>query len=144
MPQFGAICMVNPDIKIITKIPSAALSPNSRSHWRVKHRASKSVKKATAAGVQIALLIDGKPEGIPWHKVELQATYYHKCKRRRDPDNLIALLKYPIDGLVMGGLLVDDDQITLKPVQRLIDKDNPRLEMTISPLSVAANVEQQQ
>ena len=61
-------------ITIVTKIPSAALSPNSRSHWRVKHRASKSVKKATAAGVQIALSLDGKPEGIPWHEVELQTT----------------------------------------------------------------------
>ena len=141
-PQFGAICMDK--ITIVTKIPSAALSPNSRSHWRVKHKASKSVKKVTVVGLHVAMALDGKPEGIPWHEVELQATYYHKCKRRRDPDNLIALLKYPIDGLVIGGLLVDDDQITLKPVQRLIDKDNPRLEMTISPLSVAANAEQQQ
>ena len=141
VPQFGAICMDK--ITIVTKIPSASLSPNSRSHWRVKHRASKSVKKATAAGVQIALSLDGKPEGIPWHEVELQATYYHKCKRRRDPDNLIALLKYPIDGLVMGGLLVDDDQITLQPVLQMIDVDNPRLEMTISPLSAVASEEPQ-
>ena len=119
-------------IKVITKIPSAALSPNSRSHWRVKHKASKAVKQATAAGVQIAFQLDGEPEDLPWHEVELQATYYHNCKRRRDPDNLIALLKYPIDGLVLGGLLIDDDMITLKPVNRLIDKDNPRLELQIS------------
>jgi Holliday junction resolvase RusA-like endonuclease len=122
-------------IKIVTKIPSAALSPNSRSHWRVKHAASKSSKKVTVNGVQVALaLLHETPDGLPWHEVELQATYYHNCKRRRDPDNLVALLKYPIDGLVAGGLLVDDDQITLKPVIRLIDKDNPRLEMTVTPL----------
>lgn len=132
-------------IKIVTKIPSAALSPNSRSHWRVKHAASKSIKKVTVNSVQVALsLLHEIPEGLPWHEVELQATYYHNCKRRRDPDNLVALLKYPIDGLVVSGLLVDDDQITLKPVQRLIDKDNPRLELTVSPLSVVANEEQQQ
>ena len=119
-------------IKVITKIPSAALSPNSRSHWRVKHKASKAVKKATAAGVQITFSLDGEPEDLPWHEVVLQATYYHKCKRKRDPDNLVALLKYPIDGLVLGGLLIDDDMITLKPVNRLIDKDNPRLELQIS------------
>ena len=119
-------------IKVITKIPSAALSPNSRSHWRVKHKASKAVKQATAAGVQIAFQLDGEPEDLPWHEVELQATYYHSCKRRRDPDNLGALLKYPIDGRVLGGLLIDDDMITLKPVNRLIDKDNPRLELQIS------------
>jgi Holliday junction resolvase RusA-like endonuclease len=119
-------------VKVITKIPSAALSANSRSHWRVKHKASKAVKKATAAGVQIAILLDGKPDSMPWHVVELEATFYHNCKRRRDPDNLVALLKYPIDGLVLGGLLIDDDMITLKPVNRLIDKDNPRLELLIS------------
>jgi Holliday junction resolvase RusA-like endonuclease len=119
-------------VKVITKIPSAALSANSRSHWRVKHKASKAVKKATAAGVQIAILLDGKPDGMPWHVVELEATFYHNCKRRRDPDNLVALLKYPIDGLVLGGLLIDDDMITLKPVNRLIDKDNPRLELLIT------------
>tara|TARA_R110000824_G_scaffold190006_2_gene371398 strand:+ start:4026 stop:4406 length:381 start_codon:yes stop_codon:yes gene_type:complete len=119
-------------VKVITKIPSAALSANSRSHWRVKHKASKAVKKATAAGVQIAILLDGKPDSMPWHVVELEATFYHNCKRRRDPDNLVALLKYPIDGLVLGGLLIDDDMITLKPVNRLIDKDNPRLELLIT------------
>ena len=123
-------------MKVITKIPSASLSPNSRSHWRVKHKASKAIKRSTALGVRIALALDGKPEDLPWHEVELQATYYHKCKRRRDPDNLVALLKYPIDGLVLGGLLIDDDMITLKPVNRLIDKDNPRLEMVITRASL--------
>ena len=123
-------------MKVITKIPSASLSPNSRSHWRVKHKASKAIKRSTALGVRIALALDGKPEDLPWHEVELQATYYHKCKRRRDPDNLVALLKYPIDGLVLGGLLIDDDMITIKPVNRLIDKDNPRLEMVITRASL--------
>jgi len=141
--QSGVICMDR--ITIITKIPSAALSPNSRCHWRVKHAASKSIKKVTANSVHIALSrLHKLPEDLPWHEVELQATYYHNCKRRRDPDNLVALLKYPIDALVTAGLLIDDDQITLKPVQRFIDKDNPRLELTISPLSVVANEEQQQ
>tara|TARA_R110000824_G_scaffold217897_2_gene404354 strand:+ start:6095 stop:6511 length:417 start_codon:yes stop_codon:yes gene_type:complete len=123
-------------LRIITRIPSAALSPNSRSHWRVKHKASKVIKEATAHAVQIALRVSEEinKRELPWHEIELQAVYYHHCNRRRDPDNLIALLKYPIDGLVLGGLLVDDDQITLKPVIRLIDKDNPRLEMTITPL----------
>lgn len=119
-------------VKVVSKIPSAALSPNSRSHWRVKHKASQSIKKSTAASVRIAISMD-QVEGLPWHEVTLQATYYHSCKRRRDPDNLVALLKYPIDGLVLGGLLIDDDMITLKPVQRLIDKENPRLELVVSP-----------
>jgi len=67
----------------------------------------------------------------PYHEVTLQATYYHSCRRRRDPDNHIAKLKYAIDGLVIGGLLVDDDKITLKPVQFAIDKEHPRLELSI-------------
>jgi Holliday junction resolvase RusA-like endonuclease len=122
-------------VNIVTKIPSAALSPNSRKHWRVKHAASKSIKKTTAAGVYIALsLLEALPEDLPWHEVELQATYFHSMKRRRDPDNLIGLLKYPIDALVVAGLLVDDDMITIKPVNRLIDRDNPRLELLVTRL----------
>jgi len=123
-------------VKIVIRIPSAALSPNSRKHWRVKHKASKAIKEATAHAVQVALRLSKELDKnkLPWHEIELQAVYYHHCNRRRDPDNLIALLKYPIDGLVLGGLLIDDDRITLKPVERRIDKENPRLEMIINPL----------
>jgi hypothetical protein len=42
------------------------------------------------------------------------------------------MLKYAIDGLVLGGLLIDDDKITLKPVQFAIDKENPRLELLVT------------
>ena len=119
-------------IVIVTKIPSAALSANSRKHWRVKHKASKSIKESTAKIVEREIEIQ-KPTGLRWHAIVLEAIYYHHVNRRRDPDNLVALLKYPIDGLVLGGLLVDDDLITLKPVVKRIDKENPRLELHIEP-----------
>ena len=126
-------------LRVVTKLPTAALSPNSRVHWAVKHKASKAIKKATANGVKIALLLADELDyaDVPWHEIELQAVYYHHVNRRRDPDNLIALLKYPIDGLVMAGLLVDDDRITLKPVIKKIDKENPRLELIINPIKQA-------
>tara|TARA_R100000152_G_C6782033_1_gene218069 strand:- start:332 stop:706 length:375 start_codon:yes stop_codon:yes gene_type:complete len=119
-------------IVIVTKIPSAALSANSRKHWRVKHKASKSIKESTAKIVEREIEIQ-KPKGLRWHAIVLEAIYYHHVNRRRDPDNLVALLKYPIDGLVLGGLLLDDDLITLKPVVKRIDKENPRLELHIEP-----------
>lgn len=124
-------------LRIVTKLPPAkSLSPNSRVHWAVKSKASKAAKKAAANGVKIALLLADELDyaDVPWHEIELQAIYYHHVNRRRDPDNLIALLKYPIDGLVMAGLLVDDDRITIKPVIKRIDKDNPRLELIINPI----------
>lgn len=123
------------NLLIVTKIPSAVLSPNSRKHWRVKHAASKSIKKTTVVAVRIALdLLEDAPEELPWHDIELQAVFYHPMKRRRDPDNLVALLKYPIDALVISGLLVDDDKVTLKPVIQYIDKDSPRLELLVTRL----------
>ena len=127
-------------LRIVTKLPPAkSLSPNSRVHWAVKSKASKAAKKAAANGVKIALLLADELDyaDVPWHEIELQAIYYHHVNRRRDPDNLIALLKYPIDGLVMAGLLVDDDRITLKPVIKKIDKENPRLELIINPIKQA-------
>jgi Holliday junction resolvase RusA-like endonuclease len=121
------------NITITTELPAAPLSPNSRSHWRVKHAASKRLKGATAAATETALALDSNSSlQPPYHEVSLLATYYHTCRRRRDPDNHIAKLKYAIDGLVAGGLLIDDDKITLKPVQFAIDKAHPRLELHIT------------
>ena len=116
---------------ITTELPTTPLSPNSRAHWRTKHKASKRLKNITAFSTATAIVRE-QLVGQPFHEVTLLATYYHKCRRRRDPDNHIAMLKYAIDGLVLGGLLIDDDKITLKPVQFAIDKDNPRLELLVT------------
>jgi hypothetical protein len=119
------------EITITTELPTAPLSPNSRSHWRTKHKASKRLKNITALSTSSAIAREESVEPR-YHEVTLLATYFHNCRRRRDPDNHIAMLKYAIDGLVLGGLLVDDDKITLKPVQFAIDKDNPRLELFVT------------
>lgn len=116
---------------ITTALPTTPLSPNSRAHWRTKHKASKRLKDITAFSTATAIVRE-QLVGTPFHEVTLLATYYHNCRRRRDPDNHIAMLKYAIDGLVLGGLLIDDDKITLKPVQFAIDKENPRLELLVT------------
>lgn len=120
-------------ITITTELPTAPLSPNSRCHWRVKHAASKRLKEVTAIATRVAIALLEESIKPPYHEITLLATYYNTCRRRRDPDNHIAKLKYAIDGLVLGGLLVDDDLVTLKPVQFAIDKENPRLVLVVTP-----------
>lgn len=61
----------------------------------------------------------------------VQATFYHKDKRRRDGDNLLAMLKPVWDGMVDAGVFVDDSGLTHLPVVKLVDKDNPRVEITV-------------
>lgn len=118
-------------ITIITLMPHGSQSPNSRANWRTKHKHSQLLKGHTMIMVR-AEIYKEKPANIPWHSVTLQRTYYHAVKRRRDPDNFGAMSKYAIDGLVAGGLLVDDDKITLLPIKFEIDKKSPRLELEVS------------
>ncbi len=66
--------------------------------------------------------------------VELTFTTYMPTRRRIDTDNTVP--KFILDGMVEGGLIVDDDSLHLK---RLIlcagyDKDNPRTEILIQTI----------
>lgn len=62
-------------------------------------------------------------------------TWYRK-NRRSDPDNVSSGVKFLLDGLVKAGVLENDGW---KQVGRLIhdfevDKDNPRVEVEITPM----------
>ena len=116
------------EVRVSTRIPAAVLSPNSRCHWRVKRRAVKQLRDTTSLAAEIVAATMDEP----WHAVNIQANYYYTCRRRRDPDNLIAMLKPAIDGLVVGGVLVDDDQITYRPPAVIIDNFSG-LELVVSP-----------
>lgn len=58
-------------------------------------------------------------------------TFFHKQGRRRDDVNFAAMMKPAYDGVVVAGLLVDDDSkhLTTLPVKFEIDKANPRVEL---------------
>ena len=56
------------------------------------------------------------------------------CKnRKKDPDNIMAGIKFILDGLVVGGVLENDGWKQIKGISHEIylDRDNPRIEVEI-------------
>lgn len=120
-------------ITITIPIPPALCSPNARGHYHAKAKAKATAREDAATCVMIAChpIEDIKSWGFPWRSARLRIKWYHPTTRHRDRDNITASLKASIDGLVDAGLLVDDDQLTTYPPERLTDKKDPRVELTL-------------
>jgi len=72
-------------------------------------------------------------ETAPWSRVTIEAKFYFKHNRRRDPDNAIGSLKAAYDGIVDSGLVADDDyrhMVRLPPIF-MVDHKHPRVELAI-------------
>lgn len=95
-------------------LPPKALKPNARVNWRVKAAA---VKKARSEAGLLAR-INRPPK--PFSKATLHATFY--MKQQADEDNLTAWLKSYIDGLQDGGVVEDDQCLTILPPAQVVDR----------------------
>ena len=115
-------------VTVTLPLPPKSLSPNARCHWRQKAR---DVADARSRALYGTIIASGMSR-LRWKRSTLQATFYHAQRRRRDDDNLIASLKAYRDGLVDAGLLDDDCGVTTLPVVKLIDRDRPRVVLTIT------------
>lgn len=69
--------------------------------------------------------------GERWERASVRAVFYHKTKRRRDDVNALASLKSAYDGVVLAGLIPDDDREHLRTegAEFAIDKEWPRVEL---------------
>ena len=85
-------------------LPPRSLSPNGRAHWAERYRDA----QAMMNHVIILVLEAGKPPK-PFERATLTMRWEAKDRRRRDYDNLLAATKPALDGLVQGGVLVDDN-----------------------------------
>lgn len=58
---------------------------------------------------------------------------FYEPNRRRDRDNIKGAVKYIMDGLKLRGVIVNDNQrwVTQQTEEILLDKDRPRIEVTI-------------
>lgn len=87
---------------------STPLSMNDREHWAVKARRVREVREAVATLA--------RSQGIPQlDHPHVVLHYSPKDKRRRDAENLVPTSKAAVDGLVLAGVLVDDDTAHFKP-----------------------------
>jgi Holliday junction resolvase RusA-like endonuclease len=103
-----------------------ALSPNGRAHHMARHRAVKQVQQRVWAEAKMQHLPE-MHDGL----VVIRPTWTFPITRRRDGDNLTAILKGAIDALVKGGWLLDDssEHVRLEPPVICVTKGVRMLEL---------------
>jgi crossover junction endodeoxyribonuclease RusA len=115
-------------ITITMPLPPRELWQNSRCHWA---RRSKIGAKAKDAAYVKSLAKIGRKPPPKWKAGTLDTVWYWPDKRRRDPMNALAALKHAIDGMVLAGVLEDDDRLMPGAMRFEYDKTNPRVEITV-------------
>ena len=111
---------------LTVSIPDKTLSPNARSHWGAKATAKKNARgEAYIIGLASDLC------NQMWEIASTHVVYYHTMNRRRDADNYLARLKSTFDGLADAGIIRNDSGFVHYPIVFKIDKENPRVEITI-------------
>lgn len=119
--------MPNPTITITLMLPPKELNPNDRA-VPYKFRHARGQYRADARLITAAAMSNAGVAG-QWKAAIVQAKFYFKQNRKRDADNLLASLKSAFDGIVDGGLLVDDNELTHLPVRQEKDATDPRVEL---------------
>jgi crossover junction endodeoxyribonuclease RusA len=114
-------------VTVTLPLPPKELSPNSRCHYMAKANKKKAYREYACAAV-----LEAGGGGQRWPAAKVAITYYHKTKRHKDRDNIIAEMKAAIDGIEDSGLVDNDRDLTYLPVVRRTDKNEPRVELTIT------------
>lgn len=99
------------------------LSLNGRDHWAKRNRITQDIKDAAWAMAMRAAVAGKVPA---FQRAEITVTYQPPDKRRRDPDNLAPTGKAAIDGLVLAGILPDDNSKHVAAVRYEIGPVHPR------------------
>ena len=127
--------MISEQVTIILPLPGGLLSPNctigSIGGRFAKAAAIKKYRRLAEEAVEAENI-----ETSPWRAVTVQATFFFKDHRRRDPDNAAGSLKAAYDGIVDAGLVADDDyeHMTRMPPVFSHDRYYPRVELVITRL----------
>lgn len=116
-------------ITVTLGLPNKALSPNARTHWATKSRATKRYRLESQLVTINEMIRNHIHE--PFQRLTITPVFFYGVNRRRDGDNALASLKAAFDGLVSAKLVSDDSFIRYKPVEFRIDKDKPRVELRI-------------
>lgn len=116
-------------------VPGTPKNSNASSQWAPMAAASnrKKFRKLTAKLAAERL----EPYGTYTVFVRITAAQVSPIKRRRDPGGLAERLKPLLDGLVDGGLLIDDDEDHIELVLKhsALMKDHiPGILLTLEPM----------
>tara|TARA_R110000772_G_scaffold25600_1_gene66683 strand:- start:45 stop:407 length:363 start_codon:yes stop_codon:yes gene_type:complete len=111
---------------ITVSIPDMVLSGNSVAHWGKKIKPKKAAREE---GYYAALA--SKLKHARYKEADVHMVFYHKVTRVRDGDNFLILMKHTLDGFADAEIVVNDKGFKHYPIQFKIDKENPRVEITI-------------
>ena len=115
--------------------PHPDLSPNARMHWRPLAKLKQSARYNSKLIFRSFMAQNKLPEKV-FTKATIKAIFFYKTNHVRDHRNCEAMMKSSDDGMKDAKLLIDDDQITWKPSEIVIEKDkNPHVEYWIYSLS---------
>lgn len=97
---------------------------NMYSHWRTRHREAQKWKKLSSDHAWQAIgLLSGRPV-LPLKKAKL--TLIRCTSKKPDEDGLTFSFKHVVDGLVQGGILMDDSPSVIGKPKTLWQKAKPR------------------
>jgi Holliday junction resolvase RusA-like endonuclease len=119
-------------LKVTIPLPPRELSPN----YTVGSRGARlgkaaKIKKYRQTAYLAGLAAINRRAAPRWVAATARATFYVRDRRRRDADNALASLKAAFDGLKDAGIVADDSGITHLPVVFVVDKERPRVEITV-------------
>lgn len=119
-------------VVVVLPLPPRILSPNCPvASFRGRMMRASAAKKQKELARKSA---EEAANGMRWIRASVKAVFYHKTVRRRDDVNALAMLKSAYDGVILSGLLPDDDRDHLRTegAEFAIDKDWPRVELTFT------------
>ena len=127
---------MNKQITVVLPLWPKELERNVKVHWRVEARKTKQYRIDAGLAGSIAIYNLGEEErrklDIPWSKATELSVCCFRDKRKHDKDNCQAALKAAYDGFKDAGILIDDYDLTHLPLERKVDRANPRVEITIT------------
>ena len=102
-------------VTISLPLPDRCLSPNARTHWATKARATKRLRSLARDAASLAIGATG--DALPFATARVRVVYRVRDRRRRDRDNMLAALKAAFDGIADAGVVVDDAALVYLPVE---------------------------
>lgn len=109
-------------------LPHKSLSPNARTHWAGKARATKAARNTARL---ICLEAMGHSPAPRWPAGTFVVRWYSKTAMRPDEDNAKASLKAYKDGIVDAGYLSTDKDLRCIGFVFGKDKARPRVELEV-------------
>ncbi len=128
---------------IVLPLPPRVLSPNCPGGTRGGRFARASAARAYKDLARRA----AEESGVTgWQGAEVEARFFHKTARRRDDVNHLAMLKPAYDGIVLAGLLPDDDRAHLRTTGAAfaVDRAAPRVELHFTRCAPASMPEEKE